>query len=96
MVPSNTREINYHPAYKALRLTKILFWPNSSLKKIGPGAFAMTGVEEFDAPESLVEIGDAAFYRCRKLKTVTLNQKLEKLGNMCFGSTSVQIKNTPV
>ena len=94
VVPPNVTEINYHPAYIALRLMKILFQPNSHLAKIGPYTFSMTDLETFEAPASLMEIGNAAFYKCQKLKKVSLNTNV-KIGDMCFWSTLVTTLNIP-
>lgn len=76
VVPSDVREINYNPAYKVLHLVRIIFMPNSHLERIGPYAFSFTKVETFDAPESLMEIGDSAFFECDKLASVNLSTKL--------------------
>ena len=72
---------------------KVIFWPNSCLERIGPHAFSRTKIETFDAPESLAEIGDAAFYMCEQLVSINLNSGLKKLGNMCFWATRVAALN---
>lgn len=81
--------------YKEFHLEKIIFMPNSHLERIGPYAFSFTEIETFDAPESLTEIGDAAFFKCDKLASVNLGTGLKKLGNMCFWGTRITARNIP-
>ena len=57
------------------------------LEKIGSEAFRGASFEKFVAPGSLREIGDAVFFMCRNLKCVELNDKLERIGTLCFYGT---------
>ena len=52
----------------------------SSLEFIGIGAFRDSGLREFRAPASLATVSQCAFYGCRDLKSVVLNEGLQNLG----------------
>ena len=56
----------------------------SSVVELDPYALSHSGLESFEAPSSLVSIGEKAFYYCRGLKRVTLNEGLEVIGNSAF------------
>ena len=56
----------------------------SSVVELDPYALSHSGLESFEAPSSLVTIGEKAFYYCRGLKRVTLNEGLEVIGNSAF------------
>ena len=50
------------------------------LGKIGVGCFSYSGLEEVILPESVRKVGAGAFYRCEYLRSVQLNEGLQKLG----------------
>lgn len=54
----------------------------SGLEKIGTHSFADSGLEKIVFPASVKEIGPWAFYGCTHLKSVQLNEGLEKLGEI--------------
>ncbi len=54
------------------------------LKYIGPEAFYGCGLEELDLPEGLLEIGEGAYRKCRKLEYVYLPDTLKKVGKWAF------------
>ena len=56
-----------------------------NLSVIGEQCFAKSGLREFTAPSGLREIQARAFYDCRKLETVTLNEGLETIYTDAFG-----------
>lgn len=56
------------------------------LTDIWGGAFAMSGLERFDAPASLKHVSQAAFYGCKELRAVRLNEKLVELGSEQTGT----------
>ena len=67
------------------------------MKKIGACCFEKSGLEEIVLPASVKEIGARAFYYCKQLKNVQLNEGLEKLGSNAFtwsAITSVRIPST--
>ena len=59
---------------------------SQSLEKIDEYAFAESNLAEVNIPDSVREIGYAAFRRCYDLKSVTIgeNSKLESIGNLAF------------
>lgn len=59
---------------------------SQSLEKIDEYAFAESNLAEVNIPDSVREIGYAAFRRCYDLKRVTIgeNSKLESIGNLAF------------
>ncbi len=60
-----------------------------SLVEIGPFAFARTGLERFDAPTSLRDIGDKAFLGCTSLTRASLNAGLETVGDSAFEGSAI-------
>lgn len=60
-----------------------------TLREIGALAFADSGLEELDAPNSLRVIAEKAFYLCRNLRTVELNEGLVEIGERAFAATSL-------
>ena len=50
------------------------------LEKIGFGCFSYSGLEGVILPESAREVCAEAFYRCEYLRSVQLNEGLQKLG----------------
>ena len=59
---------------------------SQSLEKIDEYAFTESNLAEVNIPDSVREIGYAAFRRCYDLKSVTIgeNSKLESIGNLAF------------
>lgn len=55
-----------------------------TIEVIEPFALARTSITRFAAPPHLKEIGEKAFYRCRKLTEVTLDGELSTLGDEAF------------
>lgn len=55
-----------------------------SVEKINMYAFASCVVEELNLPNSLTEIGDAAFYNCDNLQTLNLPSSLTKISEAAF------------
>lgn len=51
-----------------------------NLEKIGIGAFSKSELSNIEFPASLRVISQAAFARCKSLKTVKFNEGLETLG----------------
>lgn len=62
------------------KLDSVTFASGSRLKKIGPLCFSKTEISEFLAPPGLRNIDDSAFYECKQLKRVTLNDGLVTIG----------------
>jgi len=46
-------------------------------------------------PDSVKEIGESAFFGCRNLKEVILNEGLEKIGTAAFRSTKIESITIP-
>ena len=53
-------------------LTDVIFEDNSSLKKIGAGAFYNNSITSIVIPSSVTSIGNGAFEECSLLKTLTM------------------------
>lgn len=64
-----------------------------TIKFIGDEAFAWSGVTEVTMPQSLEYLG-SAFWNCRRLKTVTLNDGLKEIG-AAFLDTSIEKLRIP-
>ena len=64
------------------RLKHVKFAEDCQLETIGAACFCCTGIEEFQAPPSLRDIGDGAFYDCKNLERVVLNEGLERIGKL--------------
>ena len=72
----------YDNAFWACRGLKIVtFQEGSRLQKISFSCFEDSGLEEFVAPSGLREIEGGAFYGCKSLKQVVLNEGLEALAD---------------
>lgn len=67
----------------------------SSVEEIGPYAFARTGVQTFQAPSALREIGERAFFACAFLESVSLNEKLQVIGADAFSNSSISTLRIP-
>lgn len=93
IVPQYVREIAYFPIYQCLNLSEVRFLKGSRLEKIGDGAFAGTDIRDFVAPQSLREVGHAAFINCKSLMSANLGQA-EKIGDFCFCGTVVHQTKT--
>ena len=60
------------------------------MRRIGDRAFCCCGLVEFEAPESLEEIGEDAFCNCERLEHVTLNPGLRTVGKDAFLNTAFE------
>lgn len=57
----------------------------SCITKIGPGAFAGSGIECVTIPDSVEEICDGAFFQCFSLNSIFIPRSVEKIGDEVFG-----------
>lgn len=80
-------------------LSKISFAENSKLTTINKGAFQGTKIEEFNMPNSVVQIEgsywDGIFYGCRNLKDVHLSESLKSLPDGTFRSSGLEYIELP-
>ncbi len=74
----------------ANRLCTSLSLPNT-LRRISRGAFRNIDIGDLYIPEGVEEIGDYAFFGCKKLKTIRFAKKcrLKKIGRGAFANTSL-------
>lgn len=59
----------------------------STLRSIEPKAFAKTNIETIDIPNSVTDIGKAAFALCTNLKSINISENLTSLGDQVFQGT---------
>lgn len=102
-IPANIREIEIR-TFVGCDMDEILFASNSILEKISSnpngltsyidGAFgSCKNIKRVDIPESVIIIGEKAFYGCTNLETVSFgqNSKLQTIGDGAFaGCTSLK------
>ena len=63
----------------------------ASVKKIAPNAFdSLDGITEISIPDSVIEIGEGAFYHCENLKKVKLPAKLKSIEANTFSRTALE------
>lgn len=70
----------------------------SSIESIGEGTFLMCSKLEFadlSAARDLKVIGPKAFASCKALRTVLLNDGLEKIGTCCFEESGLEEVTIP-
>ena len=67
-------------------------WPELSddIEVISASAFCENDFESISLSKNLKEIGDKAFYNCKKLKSVTIPVGVTSFGDKVFGSSSTQ------
>lgn len=65
----------------------------TSIKRNGFARYK--NIVEVYTPESLLTIGERAFYQCWSLKDVYLNEGLEKIGNFAFEGTAIEVLEIP-
>ena len=58
---------------------KTILFPDG-LETIGVNCFSESGLEAVTFPTSIRNVAAGAFYGCRRLRDVRLNENLEKLG----------------
>ena len=102
-IPANIREIEIR-TFGGCDMDEILFASNSILEKISSnpngltsyigGAFgSCKNIKRVDIPESVIIIGEKAFFACTNLETVSFgqNSKLQTIGDGAFaGCTSLK------
>ena len=59
------------------------------------GAFARAVLTKVTFPESLLRIGNEAFFECRSLRELELPDSLEYIGNLAFGSSRYWLDEAP-
>ena len=69
---------------------------HNGITSIGKYAFADCGFETINIPESVLSIGDFAFYNNSKIKDVTIPENVLSVGNSLFwGCSSLETVNLP-
>jgi hypothetical protein len=81
-IPNNVTDI-YAEAFADSSVTKVVL--PEGLKTIGYCAFQdCEDLEEINIPNTVVEIGDGAFYYCSSVKSMVLPEGLEIIGEQAF------------
>ena len=80
MIPSTLEVLEELTFHECKNLASVVFAEGSRLKKIGNHCFANTGLKAFEAPPSLRKICSGAFFSCKNLQRVALNEGLEVVG----------------
>lgn len=80
MIPSTLEVLEERTFDECARLTSVVFSKGSRLREIGDHCFDKTGLKAFRAPPSLRKIGNGAFFSCKNLQHVVLNEGLEVMG----------------
>ena len=57
---------------------------SENIKSIGRGAFSSSDFQKIDIPDSVEELGEAAFFGCYKLKEVKIGKGLNKIDKHTF------------
>ena len=84
----DTKRVVFHPgvakiadnAFSDWKYLKHIVFEGARLQSIGANAFRGTDVRVFVAPSSLQRLGEGAFYGCKNLKQVELNEGLSVIG----------------
>lgn len=81
MIPNSVTILDDGAFRECKSLKKVVFQDDSRLQKIGKCCFQGSGLEKFQAAQSLRVIECSAFCGCKYLKQVELNEGLKVLGN---------------
>lgn len=88
---NNLAEIDDYAFSECTSLSTLTFGTDSVITRIGRAAFDRCAIEEVVIPADVYEIGVTAFYKCTKLKKVTLNDRLLTIENGVFyGCTALE------
>ena len=79
-IPASVVELGSGAFRDWTSLRALSFAQNSALARIGPEAFARSGLREFVAPAGLCRVGPGAFFGCSDLERAILNDNLVELG----------------
>ena len=73
-------------AFDNNKLIKKVLLPNTIIE-IEANAFSNSTLREINIPDSCEKIGDAAFYGCEGLRSITLKKSIKSLGDYSFNDT---------
>ncbi len=73
-------------AFDNNKLIKKVLLPNTIIE-IEANAFSNSTLKEINIPDSCEKIGDAAFYGCQGLRSITLKKSIKSLGDYSFNNT---------
>ena len=79
--PRSVRRVGDYAFADCAFLGEANFAEGSELRSLGLCAFKNTALTEFCAPEHLERISQGAFYACRRLVSVSLNEEIRELGS---------------
>ena len=93
IIPAMVKNIGIGAFDGCTNLRSIKFENGSELKTIGSMAFYnakslkysnISSSEPFELPDSLISIGDYAFYGCEQIKGLAIPKNVEEIGNSAF------------
>lgn len=77
-------------------LKTVNFNSRNTSKAIGDYAFAGTGISEITIPGNIKTIGNRAFYGVLNLRSLTLNEGTESIGDEAFCTSIIQSGGNPI
>ena len=80
VIPSTLEVHEKDTFYECKKLNSVVFAKGSRLREIGKECFAYSNLKAFEAPPSLRKICSGAFFSCKNLQRVALNEGLEVVG----------------
>ena len=76
-------------AFRGTAITDFDFDRAASLQTIGAYAFYEAGLSQIILPDSVISVGDYAFYGCETVTELRLSQSIEEIGSYAFSGTAI-------
>lgn len=90
LIPPSVRKLGCKAFHHCQRLRRVIFAPESQLKRIAEQCFSRSSLEEFVAPPLLREICREAFYGCESLRVVVFNNCLKRIETGAFSGSAIE------
>lgn len=85
-IPASVTKISADAFLQCTNLKKVVFAEGSKLTEIASRAFYETGISTFEMPETVTEIGDSAFYACKKMTSVAISGGVKSINSLVFSN----------